>query len=95
MSYVYILWSSKDKKFYIGSTTDLKRRYIEHNKGLVPSTSHRIPLRLLYYEAYLGEKDARLREKQLKSRGNARRQLFGRLNTSLSLLPVECLDTQL
>lgn len=67
MFYTYILFSKKDKKFYIGFTTDLKRRLIEHNTGQVISTSKRLPLLLVMYEAYLMEKDARNREKFFKT----------------------------
>ncbi|MFH0852223.1 MAG: GIY-YIG nuclease family protein, partial [bacterium] len=38
MFYVYILKSSKDKKLYIGSTNDLKRRFSQHNNGDEQST---------------------------------------------------------
>ena len=64
--YVYILLSKKDGKRYIGYTNDLIRRVEEHNKGLVSSTKHRRPLKLIYYEACLSEKDAKRREKYLK-----------------------------
>lgn len=29
---------------YIGSTNNIKRRMLEHNKGLVDSTRYRLPL---------------------------------------------------
>jgi putative endonuclease len=61
--YVYILKSQKDGNLYIGSTDNLERRINEHNKGLVFSTSWRIPFELIYYEAYKSESDARYREK--------------------------------
>ena len=72
MFYMYILGSKKDKELYIGSTNNLKKRLEEHNSGKVPSTKPRIPLKLLYYEAYLVEKDAKDREAGLKLRGRAR-----------------------
>ncbi|MDD4607333.1 MAG: GIY-YIG nuclease family protein, partial [Patescibacteria group bacterium] len=65
--YVYILLSLKDKRFYKGFTTDLKDRLEHHNKGLNESTKNRRPLKLIYYESYLNEQDARQREKFLKS----------------------------
>ena len=63
----YILLSEKDGKRYIGYTGDLKKRVEEHNNGLVKSTKHRIPLKLIYYEACLNKEDAKMREKYLKS----------------------------
>jgi putative endonuclease len=35
MYYVYILYSEKDGKFYIGSTPDLQNRITKHNNGYV------------------------------------------------------------
>lgn len=82
MNYVYILKSSKDDELYIGSTTDLKRRFNEHNNGKVQSTQHRKPFTLIYYEAYKSEQDARIRESKLKQRGNTRYHLIQRLKNS-------------
>ena len=67
MFHVYILKSNKDKKRYIGSTNDLERRIHQHNLGQVHSTKHRLPLVLIYKEEYNNEKDARLRERFLKT----------------------------
>jgi putative endonuclease len=67
MYYVYILLSEKDNKRYIGSTKDLKRRLYSHNRGLVRSTKNRRPLNIIYTEEYKNEKEARLREKYLKT----------------------------
>jgi putative endonuclease len=67
MHYIYILQSIKDKYFYVGYTVDLKNRLNRHNKGLVPSTQNRLPLKLLYYEACLSKDDAIKREKYLKT----------------------------
>jgi len=83
MNYLYILKSLKDNNFYIGSTTDLKRRFQEHTKGLVVSTKNRRPLELIYYEAYKSEKDARNREKNLKLKSRAYSQLRKRLINSI------------
>ncbi len=66
-SYVYILKSLKDKKFYIGCTNDLKRRIREHNAGYSFATKTRIPLELVYYEAYPHRKDAEVREQFFKT----------------------------
>ncbi|MBU0731870.1 GIY-YIG nuclease family protein [Patescibacteria group bacterium] len=67
MYYVYILTSLKDKKLYIGYTSDLNRRIEEHVNGKVTSTKHRRPIKLMCYEAYLSKKEAMKREKFLKS----------------------------
>lgn len=65
--YVYILQSEKDKKFYTGYTTDLKRRFREHQEGLSVSTKSRRPFKLVYYEFCLSQQDAKYREMYLKS----------------------------
>ncbi len=65
--YLYVLQSKKDKNFYTGITSDLVKRVKEHNSGKNISTSYRIPLKLIYYEAYLLKKDALAREKYLKT----------------------------
>ncbi len=67
MHYVYVLISDKDSRFYTGFTNDLKRRVAEHNAGKVRSTSQRMPLTLVYYEACLSQEDAIHREKYLKT----------------------------
>lgn len=65
--YVYVLQSIKDNKFYIGSTPDLQERFKEHSKGKAGSTKTRLPVKLIFYEAYLNKYDALRREDYLKS----------------------------
>ncbi len=65
--YVYILLSLKDKRLYIGFTTNLKSRLINHAAGKVLSTRNRRPLRLIHYEYFVNMKDAKAREIFLKS----------------------------
>ena len=59
MNYVFTLLSEKDRHFYTGATNDLKKRFEEHQKGRVNSTKNRRPMKLIYYEACINEKDAR------------------------------------
>ena len=79
MWYVYIIKSLKDKKIYVGHTKDLKRRFKEHNSGLVESTKARGPFKLLYYEACNLLEDSLKREKSLKT-GFGRAYLKRRLS---------------
>ncbi|MBI2669684.1 MAG: GIY-YIG nuclease family protein [Candidatus Yanofskybacteria bacterium] len=67
MYYIYILQSLKDKKLYIGYTTDLRKRFNEHNEGKVVSTKPRRPFGLIFYEAYKSMTDAKRREKYFKT----------------------------
>jgi len=84
MFYVYILKSEKDKRLYIGYTSDLRKRVKEHNSGLNRSTKNRKPFNLVYYEAYHSIEDAKIREKRLKHFQNSYRELRKRLKHSLN-----------
>ncbi|NCN94937.1 GIY-YIG nuclease family protein [Candidatus Wolfebacteria bacterium] len=77
MWYVYVLQNSQ-KKWYIGSTKDLRKRILSHNSGKNKSTKHGLPWRIIYCEISLSMEDARAREKYLKS-GMGRRYLKNRL----------------
>jgi putative endonuclease len=72
MFYVYVLHSEADFGLYIGFSADLRRRIAEHKQGMAFATSFRGPWRLIYYEAYVEEEDARGREQYLKSGGGRR-----------------------
>ncbi len=65
--FVYVLLSKKDNGTYTGYTDNLKRRYQEHQKGLVFATKDRRPLELTYFEGYKDKKKAMAREKYLKT----------------------------
>jgi putative endonuclease len=65
--FTYVLKSKTDGKFYTGFTSDLDRRFNEHNSGKVYSTKKRIPFELVYYEFCLNINDALHREKYLKT----------------------------
>ncbi len=69
MQFVYVIQSAKDNKFYTGITNDIERRLKEHNSGKksTPSTSGRGPFKLVYFEQYETRKEARERERFLKS----------------------------
>ncbi len=81
--YTYVLMSQKDKEFYTGVTNNLKRRLEQHNAKLVLSTKHRVPLKLVYFEACLDKNDAYRREKYLKT-GMGKRFLKNRLKGGLT-----------
>jgi putative endonuclease len=65
-NYVYILLQS-NKQLYTGFTTNLNQRLAQHKDGKVESTKHRRPVKLIHYEVYKLESDARRREKYLKT----------------------------
>jgi putative endonuclease len=84
--YVYLLRSESDAGFYIGFSTDLKRRLSEHKLGASFATKSRDPWKLIYYEAYTEREDAKGREKFLKS-GAGRRFLPTQLRHYLKRFP--------
>ena len=67
MFYVYVLFSSKLRKMYKGSTSKVERRLIEHNKGKCKYTKGGIPWSLVHKEEYTTLSEARKRELFLKS----------------------------
>lgn len=79
MFYVYILKSKMNNQIYSGSTINLKKRLREHNDGREVSTKRYRPWELVYYEAFVEEEMARIREKRLKHNGNAIRELKKRI----------------
>ncbi len=66
-AFVYILRNLSSGRHYIGSTTDLRRRLADHQRGNTPSTRKRGPWRLAYSEELLDLKAARKREREIKS----------------------------
>jgi putative endonuclease len=78
--YVYILRSIQFKKLYIGYTSrKLNVRLEEHNSGKTFFTSQYTPWKLIYFEGYLTEKQARAREKMLKQYGSSWQKLKKRI----------------
>ncbi|MCX6726410.1 MAG: GIY-YIG nuclease family protein [Candidatus Shapirobacteria bacterium] len=67
MFYVYFLESLKNSKIYVGSTSKTPTvRLKEHNLGKNTWTRDNGPFKLIYYETYVCEEDAKLREKFYK-----------------------------
>ena len=89
MFYVYVLWSNKLQKRYVGFTSDLTKRLSEHNSGKSPFTKNGLPWKLIYSEDYRMEIDARKRENILKS-GVGRKfldsQLLKKIDAGVSAL---------
>ena len=80
--YVYILQFYKDRSWYIGETADLRTRFKQHQGGEVVSTKQRGSFRLLFYECFFNKKDAKARERFLKS-GFGRQQMKKALQHTL------------
>ena len=82
--YVYILKSLKNGSLYIGYTKDLKKRLEQHNNGESPATKPFRPYKLVFYEAFLNNIDAKNREIYLKG-GYGRKTINKLLNKYLTL----------
>ncbi len=67
MNYVYVLYSERLKKRYVGSTKDFEKRIKEHNNGKSRFTKGGIPWKLIYKEEYSTFSEARKRELFLKT----------------------------
>jgi putative endonuclease len=68
MSYfVYILWSIRSKRTYVGQTEDIDNRLQRHNAGYIRSTKAYRPWTLVHKELYLTRSEAMKRETWLKS----------------------------
>ena len=66
MNYVYLLRCA-DHTLYCGWTTDLTARVQAHNSGRgAKYTRSRLPIELVYYEAYADRHDAMSREWHIK-----------------------------
>ncbi len=83
MYYCYILFSVRFKKIYVGSTNDLRRRVYEHNHSGLAEMKKYAPWKLVYYEAFVSEDDARKREGRLKNHGKGIAELKRRIASSL------------
>jgi len=68
--YVYLL-KDANNKLYIGYSNNLERRISEHKNRKVYTTKRMHNVELIYYECYIDENLARIREKKLKQFGSS------------------------
>ncbi|MEO6638319.1 MAG: GIY-YIG nuclease family protein [Ginsengibacter sp.] len=66
MAFMYILYSEKLKKYYIGACIDIDRRLYEHNIGHSKFTSTGIPWILKHQEFFDTLQEAKKRETYIK-----------------------------
>ncbi|RXJ44413.1 GIY-YIG nuclease family protein [Gelidibacter gilvus] len=69
---VYILYSQKRSRYYVGQTDNIEKRLIRHNKGLVDSTKSGAPWELIFTEKVNTRSNALMLEKKIKKRGAKR-----------------------
>jgi putative endonuclease len=65
--FVYILYSEKLDKYYIGCTANIADRLSKHNRSLKGFTSNGKPWVLVYSESLPDKRSALQRERQLKN----------------------------
>jgi putative endonuclease len=65
--FVYAIRSLVDGRIYVGLTGDVEKRIKQHNDGKTQSTRPYRPWKLIHQESFENRKDARAREKYLKS----------------------------
>ncbi len=68
MFYVYIIYSDSADKYYVGYTTDLEKRLIEHNSGISKFTSRCSDWEIKYTESFTDRESAIQREKEIKNK---------------------------
>ncbi len=78
MYYVYAISSQTRNYIYVGLTDDVDRRFDEHNRGYNKTTKPYRPFGLILTENYKTRREARLREKFLKS--GAGKEFLKKLN---------------
>ncbi len=64
--FVYILQSEGDGSLYLGSTSDIERRFIQHNSGAVISTKKKLPWKIVHVCRFSTAQKARKIENILK-----------------------------
>ena len=69
---IYVLKSESGIKSYVGVTNDIERRIKEHNSGKHAYTKRYMPWDIIHTEKFSTFKEARSREKYLKSTSGRR-----------------------
>jgi len=65
--FIYVLKSETTDSSYVGHTSNLEKRLVEHNNGKSLSTRGKRPWRLVHKEEYATRSEAVSRERYFKS----------------------------
>ncbi len=65
--FIYVLKSELTESSYVGHTSNLEKRVVEHNNGKSLSTKGKRPWRLVHKEEYATRSEAVARERYFKS----------------------------
>ena len=68
MFFVYILFSEKINKYYVGYSKNIEDRLTLHNQGCETFTSKGLPWKLVYFEKLETELLAIRREREIKAK---------------------------
>jgi putative endonuclease len=68
MFWVYILYSEKTDRYYVGQTNNITDRLERHNEGRNKATKAGMPWVLVHTETYGTRSEAVQRETQIKAR---------------------------
>ena len=70
--FVFILYSQKNDRYYVGQTQNLEERLERHNIGRNKSTKSGIPWSLVHYEVVTDRSAALAKERYIKNLGSKR-----------------------
>ena len=76
MYFVYILFSEKHERFYVGHTNSIDRRLTQHNQGANPSTKPYTPGILMGYVTQEDKASAYQLEMKLQNLSRERKLAF-------------------
>ena len=68
MWYVYIIYSEKIDRFYVGYTDNLEWRLQRHNEGWGKFTKRGVPWLIVYSEVFQSKPEAIRREREIKAK---------------------------
>jgi putative endonuclease len=86
--YIYILYSERLNKFYVGSTNDLTRRLDDHNRGKTSFTKTGMPWALRYAESFGTRQEAVKRELEIK-RNKSRKYIEKLISEPVQSIPAD------
>ena len=72
MRYVYILKSKESDRYYIGESSNVERRLLEHKEGKTAFGKRNAGLTVVYQKAYSNRSEAKKLESFLKQRKSHR-----------------------
>ena len=66
--FVYIIFSEKLNRYYVGHTEDINNRLSQHNSGLSKFTAKAKDWKLAYSEIFITREGAHKREREIKTK---------------------------